>query len=251
MLCCKHCVIMKLNWVDADWPVPENIFAGTSLRTGGESEEPYKSFNLAAHVGDLSSLVKKNRQNLKMMLSLPDDPFWLDQIHSSKVICIDGKCQNIQADASYSLKPGIVCAVLTADCLPVLLCNGQGTKIAAIHAGWRGLLEGIIENTVYELKDENLLAWLGPAIGAMNFEVGNDVYDAFCYKSGHYSTVFRNIGPEKWLLNIYTLARLILKNVGVDKVYGGDFCTVSDQDYFFSYRRDGITGRMASLIWRT
>jgi len=184
------------------------------------------------------------------MLGLPGDPVWLDQTHGSRVICIEDDHQDLQADACYSLKPRAVCAVLTADCLPVLICNGQGTKIAAVHAGWRGLLDGVIEKTVYELKDDNLMVWFGPAIGPMNFEVGDDVFDAFFHKSGHYSTAFNKKSPGKWLLDIYMLAQLILEKLGVDKVYGGGFCTVTDQDQFFSYRRDGNTGRMASLIWR-
>ncbi len=242
---------MKLNWVKADWPAPENIYAGTSLRTGGYSTKPFNGFNLAKHVGDELSVVEKNRQYLKKMLSLPGDPVWLDQSHSSGVIDIDVEHRDLQVDASYSLKSGTVCAVLTADCLPVLICNGQGTKVAAVHAGWRGLLDGVIEKTVYALKDDDLMVWLGPAIGPMCFEVGADVYDAFLCKSEYYSAAFNKTSPAKWLLDIYMLAQLTLKKLGVDQIYGGDFCTVTDQDQFFSYRRDGRTGRMASLIWRT
>ncbi len=241
---------MKLSWVKADWPAPDNIYAGTTLRTGGESIGSYDSYNLAAHVGDDLNAVEKNRQYLKYMLNLPADPFWLDQNHSNKVINIDEGGQNLIADASYSLKPEAVCAVLTADCLPVLLCNQQGTKIAAVHAGWRGLLDGVIENTVSELKDNNLMAWFGPAIGPESFEVGNEVFDVFFNKSHLFSSAFQSKNQAKWLLDIYKLARLMLNNVGVKKIYGGNFCTMTEQKQFFSYRRDGKTGRMASLIWR-
>ncbi len=241
---------MTPNWVEADWPAPANIHAGTTLRTGGESKIPYDSNNLAAHVGDDLNAVEKNRQYLKSMLNLPADPCWLDQNHGNKVINIDKGEQCLTADASYSLKPEAVCVVLTADCLPVLLCNEQGAKIAAVHAGWRGLLNGVIENAVSELKDNNLMAWLGPAIGPECFEVGDEVFDIFFNKSHLFSSAFQSKGQAKWLLDIYKLARLMLNNVGVKKIYGGNFCTMTEQKQFFSYRRDGKTGRMASLIWR-
>lgn len=241
---------MIKQWINVDWPAPDNVHAVTTLRTGGESKTPYKSFNLAAHVGDNEFSVAQNRNRLRTLLNLPADPIWLEQIHSNKVLCLDEKLQNIQTDASYTLNPGVICAILTADCLPVLLCNASGTKIAAIHAGWRGLLTGVIENTVKALHETHLIAWLGPAIGPERFEVGEEVRAAFGKKSGAFSQAFKELEKHKWLADIYQLSRIILANLGVEKIYGGEFCTMIEKERFFSYRRDGETGRMATLIWR-
>lgn len=242
---------MNKIWIKANWPAPDNICAGTTLRIDGVSQNTYSSFNLASHVGDDFSDVLKNRQRLVQKLNLPQEPLWIEQTHSSKVICIDQKPTDLSADACYSLSPGNVCAVLTADCLPVLICNQQGTKVAAIHAGWRGLLTGIVENTVLALNDPQLIAWLGPAIGPKCFEVGDDVHGAFCRKFAKFSSAFQIKKPEKWLFDIYALVRMILTESGVQNIYGGGYCTMTDHQQFFSYRRDGTTGRMASLIWRT
>ena len=241
---------MTIQQVNIDWLAPENVHAVSTLRTGGISKTPYNSFNLANHVGDDELSVVKNRNRLRSFLNLSTNPVWLEQIHSNKIVCLDEKPINLQADASYSSNPGIICAVLTADCLPILICNESGTKVAAIHAGWRGLLSGIIENTIKVLNDSDLLAWLGPAIGPNHFEVGKEIQVAFCKKAGLFSNAFRIQNNNKWLMDIYQLSRIILAERGVKKVFGGEFCTVSEKDRFFSYRRDHKTGRMATLIWR-
>ncbi len=156
----------------------------------------------------------------------------------------------LQADASYTDRPGVVCAVMTADCLPLLVCSDDGIEVAAVHAGWRGLLDGVIDNTIAALQNKNLLVWLGPAIGPNCFEVGNDVRDAFVNKSNEYSAAFMPYGDGKWLADIYQLARINLAALSINKIYGGGFCTVTDHEQFYSYRRDQVTGRMATLIWR-
>jgi YfiH family protein len=239
----EHCLI-------PDWPAPGNIHAATTLRTGGVSTGPYAGMNPALHVGDQTDRVLQNRQILKERLHLPSEPVWLNQIHSN--LAIDAaKSESLpDADSSYTSKPGIVCTVMTADCLPLLVCDTSGTYIAAIHAGWRGLLAGIITNTVKNLPKSNLMVWLGPAIGPESFEVGSEVRDVFMKKSDEFATAFKQAGDDKWLADIYQLARIELIQLGIEKVYGGNFCTVSDQARFFSYRRDHETGRMATLIWR-
>ena len=239
------------NWITADWPSPANIHALTTLRTGGVSQGEFSSLNPADHVSDNLHHVLANRQCIKNMLDLPSDPVWLQQTHSIKVVCADQVTVYPEADASYTDKINIVCSVLTADCLPVLLCDQQGTMVAAIHGGWRGLLNGIIENTLVKMPGVKLIAWLGPAIGVHCFEVGNEVRIAFINKSSHLSSAFKKQRNGKYLADIYQIARILLNNAGVRHIYGGGFCTVSDKQRFFSYRRDGQTGRMVSLIWMT
>ncbi|HCT9468400.1 TPA: peptidoglycan editing factor PgeF, partial [Klebsiella pneumoniae] len=176
---------------------------------------------------------------------------WLEQVHGTEVLTLDGgPYPSKRADASYSRTPGTVCAVMTADCLPVLFCNRDGTEVAAAHAGWRGLCEGVLEATIARFADkaENIMAWLGPAIGPQAFEVGPEVRDAFMAKDENAHRAFRPAG-EKYFADIYQLARQRLANVGVEQIFGGDRCTLSEKDDFFSYRRDKTTGRMASFIW--
>ena len=237
------------HWITPDWPAPEHIHALTTLRTGGVSQGEFSSLNLAEHVNDDLQHVLANRQYLKEILRLPAEPVWLKQTHSVQVVCADQVTVCPEADASYTDKKNIVCSVLTADCLPVLLCDLQGSTVAAIHGGWRGLLNGIIENTLLKMPNTEILAWLGPAISAQCFEVGDDVYNAFINKSAQFSGAFKNHTNGKYLADIYQIARILLNNAGVQQIYGGDFCTVTDQERFFSYRRDGQTGRMATLIW--
>lgn len=237
-------------WLVPDWPAPENIRAATTLRTGGVSGGAYASLNPALHVGDKLEWVTENRRILKELLSLPSEPVWLNQIHSNFVIDA-AKSELIQeADASYSEEPGIVCAVMTADCLPLLVCDTEGSCVAAIHAGWRGLLAGVIANTILALQKQNLLVWLGPAIGPECFEVGTEVREVFVNKSITFGNAFKEQGHDRWLADIYQLARTELMSLGIDQVYGGNFCTVTEQARFYSYRRDKETGRMATLIWR-
>jgi polyphenol oxidase len=238
------------HWLQPDWPAPANIHAATSLRTGGVSLDAYTSLNPATHVGDNPDLVSQNRHIIKTMLDLPSEPVWLNQTHSNRAVKAIATDIPQQADASYTDQSGVVCVVMTADCLPLLVCSADGAEIAAIHAGWRGLLDGVIDNTIAALQNPEVLVWLGSAIGSECFEVGNDVRLAFVSKSSEYSSAFKQRGDDKWLADIYQLARINLATLGVSKVYGGGFCTVTDHERFYSYRRDKVTGRMATLIWR-
>jgi polyphenol oxidase len=238
------------------WPTPNNILAFTTLRFDGFSQAPYASFNLADRVGDNITHVAANRKKLCQELELPQEPLWLRQTHSNKIVCADKVTPYTEADASYTTKKNIVCAVLTADCLPILLCDKQGSIVAAIHAGWKGLVHGIIENTIEALKidNNNLLVWFGPAISVEAFEVGIEVYDNFSKYNPLMQKAFTKTKPDKWMADIYRIARQILITCGIMEanIYGGDYCTYCNEQYFFSYRRDGQqTGRMANLIYLT
>lgn len=237
-------------WLKPDWPAPANVFAATTLRSGGYSVGSFQSLNPAMHVGDKPELVLKNRQRIIDMLDLPNAPVWLNQVHGKTVVDAAQVNTLVEADASFSHEPGVVCTVLTADCLPVLLCSRDGRSVAAVHAGWRGLLAGVIVETVKAMKTLDLLVWLGPAIGPDTFEVGDDVRTAFIENNARYVDAFRAAEKGKWLADIYCLARINLALAGVESVYGGQFCTLSDVERFYSFRRDKETGRMASLIWR-
>ena len=233
-----------------DWPAPANVRAATTLRTGGVSQGEYASLNPATHVGDNPDKVSQNRELIKTLLGLPSDPIWLNQTHSNRAVKAMATDSPLQADASYTDQPGVVCSVMTADCLPLLVCATDGTEIAAVHAGWRGLLDGVIDNTIAALQNKDFLVWLGPAIGPNCFEVGSDVREAFVNKSKDYTSAFKPYGDKKWLADIYHLARSNLAALGITKIYGGGFCTVTDHERFYSYRRDHVTGRMATHIWR-
>jgi len=239
------------NWLPADWPVPANIQAGTTLRPGGVSRPPYDSFNLGLHVHDESTYVISNRQRLVLQLALPHEPVWLEQVHGISVVNAAGQTAIPKADASYTDAAGVVCAVMTADCLPVLFCDRQGTQVAAAHAGWRGLAGGILEATLQQagFEPEHTLTWLGPGIGAAVYEVGAEVRDAFLQQPMHDESAFVPSPNARWYMDMYRLARQRLNAVGVRGIYGGEYCTYSQEALFFSYRRDGFTGRMASLIW--
>ncbi|MDD5272954.1 MAG: peptidoglycan editing factor PgeF [Methylovulum sp.] len=238
-------------WLTPDWPAPAQVRAATTLRRGGVSVAPYHSLNPALHVGDDADAVRQNRQLITQMLDLPAEPTWLAQNHTDMVVDAARVSGLVTADASFTCQAGVVCAVLTADCLPLLVCTPDGRKIAAIHAGWRGLLAGIISNTIAALQADTVLVWLGPAIGAGCFEVRDEVPMAFTAKSTAFAPAFTEQGGGKWLADIYRLARIELAGLGVTQVYGGGSCTVTEADRFFSYRRDQLTGRMATLIWRT
>ncbi len=240
-----------MGWIEADWPARDFIRAGTTTRQGGSSQGSYASLNLARHVGDDPAIVEQNRASLHSLCGAPEQLQWLQQVHSTEVVELPHPLQTPQADAAFSLKPGIACTVMTADCLPLLITDIDGTLVAAVHAGWRGLYDGIIEKTVQRLPVENsqLMVWLGPAIGAEVYEVGKEVYDAFTDKDKHSIQAFQQQDSEHWLFDIYQAARLRLKALGVEHIYGGVHCTYSQKDLFYSYRRDGDTGRMASMIW--
>jgi len=238
------------HWLIPDWPAPANIHAATTLRTGGVSLGAFSSLNPATHVSDDNERVRQNRQIIGAMLDLPAEPIWLAQIHSNRAVKAVKTALLEQADASYTNESGIVCAVMTADCLPLLVCSTDGAQIAAIHAGWRGLLAGVITNTVVAMQQQDLLVWLGPAIGPDCFEVGPEVREAFLEKSVTFNDAFKQQGNGKWLADIYQLARIELAALGIVNVYGGTHCTFTEHEYFYSYRRESQTGRMATLIWR-
>lgn len=240
---------MAPDFIMPDWPAPPGVRAFQTTRLGGVSLPPYYSFNLGDHVGDDLVAVGANRTRLAAFL--PSPPLWLKQVHGSTVVDADVALEKCEADAIFSHQPGRVCAVMTADCLPLLLCDQGGTVVAAVHAGWRGLCEGVIETTVAALgrSGRELLAWLGPAIGPQAFEVGDEVCAAFVGRNSQAAEAFVPVGAGKWLADIGLLARQRLAFAGVTAVWGGGQCTVKESNRFFSYRRDGITGRMATLIW--
>lgn len=235
-------------WIIPDWPAPPQVHAASTTRLGGVSATPYDSFNLAAHVGDDLISVSANRARLIESLQLPATPMWLDQVHGARAVNAAGAER--MADAAYTAQTGIVCGVLTADCLPLLLCDMQATRVAAVHAGWRGIKAGVIEATLDVMGEgKNLLAWLGPAIGPNAFEVGDEVREIFMAHDAKAQQAFQSSARGRWLADIYQLARQRLAARGVTRVYGGSECTYSDAERFYSYRRDGKTGRMATLIW--
>lgn len=243
-----------MELLQPNWPAPAKVRSAQSTRIGGISVEPFNGLNLGTHVGDHPADVAANRALLAGSLNLPTTPLWLEQVHGTGVITLPNITDGITADAVLSRTVGQVCAIMTADCLPVLFCDTSGTVVAAAHAGWRGLAEGVLESTLQKMDvpPSTIMAWLGPAIGPIAFEVGGEVRAAFMAKSPQAADAFVSRGDHgagKWLADIYQLARLRLKAAGVTQCYGGDFCTYTDSKRFFSYRRDQQTGRQASLIW--
>ncbi len=242
----------KGQYLTPDWPAPKNVRSLITTRLGGVSIGAFKSLNLGIHVGDDLECVLENR--VRLSKSLPSKPFWLNQVHGVEVIQLTNQTdlQGVpDADGSYTQQLGYVCCVMTADCLPVLICNAQGTQVAAVHAGWRGLLDGVLEKAIdtFDVNDK-LMAYLGPAIGPAAFEVGPEVRDGFCRTNQSSDSAFKSVeGTDKWLADIYLLAKIRMRNKGLMDIYGGNECTYRDSDRFFSYRRDGQTGRMASCIW--
>lgn len=242
-----------LNLITPNWPAPRWIKAYTTTRLGGFSHRPYDSFNIATHVGDNLKNVIKNRQLLQTYLNLKKPITWLNQVHGNGVISADHPINNLSADAIYSRTTQTVCAVQTADCLPLLVCSPHYYCVAAVHAGWRGLYNGIIEATVHALAlpPRDILVWLGPAIGAHAYIVGEEVFQAFVNKNRATETAFQPLKskPKRWYANLYQLAQQHLHQLGITAIYGSNYCTYSDKSHFFSYRRNKITGRMLSLIW--
>ena len=233
-----------------DWPAPAGVRAAVTTRAGGVSLPPYDSLNLGTNTDDSPEAVAENRRLLRHALALPAEPAWLWQVHG--VTVVRAERAPAEADASWTDRPGVVCAVLTADCLPVLFCDRAGEAVAAAHAGWRGLANGVLEATVAAMgcPPAELMAWLGPAIGPDAFEVGDEVRARFLAQDAACGDCFRPSPQGRWLADLYALARRRLRTLGLERVYGGGFCTFHDRERFFSYRRDGRTGRMASLIWR-
>jgi YfiH family protein len=228
------------DFIVPDWPAPESVRALVTTRSFG---------NLAENVDDDPEMLAVRREMLRN--KLPAEPLWMKQVHETRCVRAEESHANVQADACFASSPGHVCVVLTADCLPLLLCDDKGSTVAAVHAGWRGLAAGVVESTVHEMAvpGERLLAWLGPAIGPTAYEVGTEVMAAFTVPDPGAGIAFAPKSNGKWNCNLYALARRRLANSGVTRVFGGDLCTYSDRNHFYSYRRDGTTGRMASLIW--
>jgi len=242
----------NLTFIKPNWPAPPNVKALQTTRKGGISQGPYTSLNLGEHVKDDPLAVAHNRQSLSPYL--PSEPVWVNQVHGIQVIDAAKSGCLEDADGVFATQADVVCVTMTADCLPILLCDKAGTVVAAVHAGWRGLCDGVIEAAIAKMSanPEDILAWLGPAIGPNAFEVGDDVREQFIQKDAQAVSAFKPHG-DKWLGDIYTIAKQRLVSAGVKAIYGGsvneEFCTYSDEDRFFSFRRDNVTGRMASLIW--
>lgn len=242
---------MSGEWIPADWPAPDNIVAGTTTRVGGVSTRVFESLNLGAHVGDDPAAVAENRDRFVTMCDLPGQPDWLQQVHGTAVN-VAGEIVAAEADAAIVRHPAAVVAVLTADCLPILLCARSGEEVAAIHGGWRGLAAGVLTTTLSRMvtAPDALMAWLGPAISQSAFEVGDEVRQAFIDLETAAGECFQPNEHGRWQADLYSLARLQLREAGVGAVYGGEYCTHSDSSRFFSYRRDGECGRMASFVCR-
>ncbi|MEJ2760527.1 MAG: peptidoglycan editing factor PgeF [Gammaproteobacteria bacterium] len=241
---------MAADWISADWPAPPRVRAGTTSRGGGVSRPPFDSLNLARHVGDDPEAVARNRAILQGELTLPGAPLWLEQTHSNRVIGLP-EDDDRRADAAVTDRPGLVCAVLTADCVPVLLCNRGGTRVGAVHVGWRGLCKGILENTLDRMDEDPaaLLAWLGPHIGAAAYEVGDDVRDACLARLPGGSGAFTPNPRGRWQCSLDELISLTLRQRGLTCISRSGHCTFTEPGQFYSYRREARTGRMASLIW--
>lgn len=248
---------LSRTWISPDWPAPANVRAYVTTKQGGKSQHPYSQLNLADHVGDKPVDVLANRAILRVRLQLPDEPKWLVQQHTTNVVELKPRCSvSNPADAAYTLSANVVAVVQTADCLPVLLCDTAGTVVAAVHAGWRGLAAGVLRNTVLEMlnrsgiSSSDLLVWLGPAIGPSAFEVGEEVLEAFAETTPQAEQAFTpGNSKTKWYADIYHLAKIQLAEMEVHRVCGGEYCTYKQSELFYSYRRDKVTGRMASVIW--
>lgn len=243
-------MVTALPLIHPDWPAPANVRACVTTRAGGVSLAPYDSLNLGSHVGDDGAAVAENRARLRV--GLPSEPLWLNQVHGVAVADADIATGVPTADAAVTHHPGRVCAVLTADCLPVLFCDEAGSVVAAAHAGWRGLVGGVLESTVAHMgvPAGSVLAWLGPAIGPHAFEVGAEVRAAFLAADGGAGSAFvPGAREDKWMADLFALARRRLARIGVLRIHGGGICTHADAARFYSYRRDGVTGRFASMIW--
>lgn len=241
------------DWIYPDWPAPKAVRAVMTTRSGGVSQAPFDALNLGDHVDDDPQAVLSNRAIVRRELQLPDEPLWLTQVHGTAVASVGSAAQATEADAAVAKAPAKVCAIMTADCLPVLFCNRQGTVVAAAHAGWRGLEAGVLESTiqVMDCQAEDILVWMGAAIGPQHFEVGDEVREAFVQAQPAAKQAFKAHVTGKWLADLYSLARLRLERFGIasENVYGGTHCTYAQADQFYSYRREARTGRMAALIW--
>lgn len=238
-------------WLPAIWPAPTHIKAGTTFRSNGVSHPPYASLNLAEHVEDNKTAVSENRRILNNQLDLPAAPVWLNQQHSNIVVSSEEYDGYAPADAAYTSSCNQICVVMTADCLPLLLCDQTGSEVAAAHIGWKGLSQGIIDNILekFNCMPGDILAWFGPAITVSQYEIGEDVYSVVINAVPDSKNLFLQTREYHWLMDLKQTVRLVLNCFGINQVFDCARCTYQERKYFFSYRRDGITGRMASLIW--
>jgi YfiH family protein len=239
-----------IEYIEPDWSAPPAVRAAFTTRGGGVSEAPFDSFNLALHVGDDMGHVKRNRERLERALELPAEPSWISQAHGIHAVVLEEESSR-DADAAITRVPGEVAVVMVADCLPVLLCNRQGSEVAAVHAGWRGLQAGVIQSALERMRSDpaNIMAWIGPGITQAFFEVGDEVLDAFCDSIVGAGEYFEAHGPGHWLCDLGGLAELVLERQGVGRIWRDPQCSYRDAGKFYSYRRDRVTGRMAALIW--
>ena len=238
------------SWLPAAWDAPAHVRAGTSTRIGGCSQAPYDTLNLAGHVGDYPEHVIRNRATLERLLELPSAPLWLNQVHGDRVITAGAEA-GAGADGCYTDRAGIICAVLTADCVPLLLCDVSGNRVAAVHVGWRGFCAGVIGSALRQFQPDlaGLLAWIGPHIGPESYEVGAEVREACLARNAGHSGAFTRNQRGRWQASLEALVRRELLGHGIDRVTAAGLCTCSLPREFYSYRRDGRTGRMASMIW--
>jgi YfiH family protein len=248
---------VSVSWLEPEWPAPPGVRALSTFRSGGVSTARYASLNLGDHVGDSAAAVVENRRRLKAAAGLPTEPAWLTQVHGTNVVDLDAAAELGAsgpvgpADAAFTRRRGRVCAILTADCLPIVLAADSGDLVAAAHAGWRGLAGGVIETTVQALPvaPERLMAWLGPSIGPKHFEVGAEVREALVKGDLGAEAAFVPNARGRFMADLNALARRRLAALGVSRIYGGGQCTYADGERYFSHRRDGVTGRQATLIW--
>jgi YfiH family protein len=243
---------VSLSWLNIDWPAPPGVRVLSSFRGGGTSAAPYASLNLGDHVGDSSEAVADNRRALIAAAGLPAQPVWLEQVHGVNVADLDAPGPYGPADAAVTRRAKRVCVILTADCLPVVFATESGDTIAAAHAGWRGLSAGVIEATVQAIgvSPQRLIAWLGPAIGPQHFEVGAEVREAFVRDDPENIDAFESNSRGRFMADLARLARRRLERLGISRIHGGGECTYTRADRYFSHRRDGITGRQGTFIWR-
>lgn len=242
---------MSAAWIDADWPTLPGVRALTTLRYGlGISAKPFDTLNLGARCGDDPDAVVENRRQLADALRLPAPPRWLRQVHGVEVVREPG-CDEPEADAAVTSTPGVVLAILTADCLPVVLAARDGSEVAVAHAGWRGLAAGVLEATVAAMRTpaRDTVAWLGPCAGPSAYEIGEEVFEAFVGRDPRAASAFVATRPGHWRIDLPAIASLRLADAGVAAVHGGGWCTISAADRFFSHRRDQRSGRMATLAW--
>ena len=238
-------------WVPADWPLPGHVHAGCSTRLGGYSKPPYDTLNLGDHVGDSESDVIKNREHFRRTVAVPAEPFWLKQTHSNRVIELTKKSVNYDADGAYTCQPGIICTVLTADCVPLLLSSDNGLELAAVHAGWRGFCKDIVAAALahFSASISHISAWIGPCIDVQHYETDENIKNSCLALAGTDENAFRPSRPGHCLTDLQLLVKQRLQNLGVERIYGGQYSTYIHSRLFYSYRKEGTTGRIASLIW--